>query len=162
MTTGEEIRHARESLGITRRELSDMIGLTQSQIAGVEARGPKPEQEEYFVELLQKAGVNGTDPAAEVAAMIDEVHGLPKPPEPDPAVDDFDTGRQVLHEYRGIKRGDVVRIDGEIGKRFKFGYYFKSPTQEYVGVYARNSNERCFRPERLRDQRGRVPQNREG
>lgn len=154
MITGTEVRTARESLGWKRQQLADALGLTIAQVARIETRGPKSEEMDGLEELLRKGGVTTVD---EPESSTDPEFELPDPPVSEGGPNDPD--RQVVStEWRGIKRGAVVKIDGEIGKRFRFGYHFKSPAQEYVSVYStKNGGERSFRPERLRDQRGKIP-----
>lgn len=150
--TGEEVRTARETLGLSRRELADMIGTTPAKVGRIEHSGPRPDELDGLAELLRKAGVTTQD-RPEMPAFDDR--GLP--PAPDGSLDPDDPDAQVvLVEWRGLRRGNVVRVDGEKqSARFRFGYYFKSPTQEYVAVYStKNGGERCVRPERLRDQKG--------
>lgn len=157
--TGDDVRTAREALNWNRQQVADALGLTIAQVARIETRGPKEGELEGLGQLLAKAGVTvADDPTADPPeSSSDPEFELPDPPVSEGGPDDPDR-RVVSTEWRGIKRGQVVKIDGETGKRFRFGYHFRSPVQEYVSVYStKNGGERSFRPERLRDSAGRVP-----
>lgn len=151
---GSDVRTAREALQLSRAELGGMIGRTVAQVARIETSGPRPDEYDGLEELLRKAGVVAAD---EPESSSDPEFELPDPPASEGAPGDPDA-QVVSTEWRGIKKGQVVKIDGEVGKRFRFGYHLKSPAQEYVSVWStKNGGQRSFRPERLRTAAGKVP-----
>ena len=155
---GEVYREARESLGLSRRQVAELVGLTPAKIGRIESKGPLPEEMSLLAVLL-----NGEDtttptivppppPPASTGRPLPEV-----PPSEGPASDP--DAQIVLEEWRGIKKGDIVRVEGEkLHARFRFGHYFKNPAQEYVSVYSlKNGAERSVRPERIRTEANKIP-----
>lgn len=135
---GSEIVRAREKLGWTRAQLAEKSGLPYTRVATLERYSPVSGGRGFQAgeEAALRAALNGALGASEASSL--------------PAGDDWEQEVVRLVEWEGLREGDVVRLEGDRRSRaeYRFGFYFRSPAQEYVQLYStRNGNGRSVRPE---------------
>lgn len=145
-----EIKALREVLGLARQGLADRLEVNLATVArierhGVSDDGPDVELLGRLKPLLRAAGIV---PLGLPESEVDE-DAMPTPPPSDPPVDEFDSGRTVSTEWRGLRRGNVIEVRGYKGLLI-FGHHVATASQEYISAYAtRNGGERSFAPDRV-------------
>lgn len=144
-----DLRDARKELNWTRQQLAEKTGLTLSAIAVIEQGKREPRDEER--EVIQRV-------------MLEQLGRTIIETGEHPIIEINEEELARIGVWQGLRRGDDVKIHGEKGL-FKFLYYFKDDTQEYVQVFGpipgsvprarkpKASHERSVRPARIIDPR---------
>lgn len=163
-STGDHagLRAGREAVGWSRTVISDMTGMSVAVVARVETKGGTPVEVGKYRDALKIA-------LGEVVAPNDEEGQTAAVPvvTKSPAVTGFLERNNAIRltDWEGLRRGDVVKLEGEKGT-FRFLFYHEDDHQRYVEVsgplvryrdQTRGSQLRSVRPERIIRTRGRRP-----
>lgn len=137
---GEKLLTLRIELKWSRKQLSEASGLTISRICRIEKGQHIPTSGES--ELIERTLLGTLEETLddEVPLKVD----LTKSWE----------GVTRTGSWKGIQRGDLVRVTGESGL-FRFSYHHKDDHQEYIGVFGPANGKkgvhcRSFAPDRVR------------
>lgn len=153
---GEDLRDARKELSWSRQQLADKTGLTLSAVAVIEQGKRQPREEER--EVIQRV-------------MLEQLGRVLEETGEHPVIEVNEEELARTGAWNGFRRGDDVKVHGEKGT-FKFLYYYRDDTQEYVQVFGpipgsvprsrnpRAAHERSVRPARVLDARGKPPETR--
>lgn len=121
--TSIDWRQLREARGLKRPEVATVTGFTVAQVARIEARGTKDNEElRRMAEFFRvDAGVDG-EPVMPT-----------REPLPDAVITNAD-GSVVTKDWHGLRPGDLIKYENDPGQSYEFIHHFKDAKQEYVKI----------------------------